>query len=259
MAIRHALTSLALASLLLPGCSDPEGPTPDGNAGGTGTTTAADPGSETEASEPGADTDADDDEPAGEDSSSSGGDADVCDLPENDALGDAVAITIRNDSAEPRFIVAEGFCGQEPFEILVDDAVVVHDHPRAFYTACDQCGNLCGNGTSPGLIINPGQSAEVEWNGGYWAAVDRPEACTEQICAENPGETPSESCSVLQSIENGMEFGVRVYVHETCPQGDEDDCTCDDDVCPYGAEEVSGGTIVEALGTFPEGATLVIE
>lgn len=143
--------------------------------------------------------------------------------------------------------------------MVVDGEVINHDHAGVFVFTCGKCQNPCGNGSTPGLIINPGQSAELQWNGGFWAETERSEACTAEACGDDPNLDTT--CSILQAFEAGADFTVRVRALETCPQGDDESCTCDDDVCPYSGERLSGefDTVVEGTVTFPEGTTLVLE
>jgi len=211
------------------------------------------PGSETGTTET-------DDGPAGGESSSTSGVVEECVLPEGEELsGSMTMITIRNDAAEPRYVIATGDWGNGIFEVVVDGSVVNHDHDDAFFTACDQCLNSCGNGSAPGLIINSGATTAIPWNGGVWAPSERSEACTAEFCDEDPAGGSPESCSVLRSFDDGADYTVRIQVYDACPQGDEDQCTCEDGVCPYSTDTFGGGATLEASTTFPEGATIVIE
>ncbi|MEM6295117.1 MAG: hypothetical protein AAGA54_27850 [Myxococcota bacterium] len=250
--------------LLIPACTDAEAPTPDSAAGGTGggTTTTQDPGSETDAPDPGDDTDGDDD-PDGSESSSSGGDADVCVFPQGDELdGSMTIITIRNDAAEPRYMLPSSnfFCSAPQFELILDGESVLADGPGAAPFRCETCDGTCNPGSGTGLVINPGATAEIAWNGGYWSAVERSEACGQEACEDIPGfedDSPATACEVLRAMGT-QDYTVRVAVSQTCPS-DEESCMCEDDVCPFPTKARSAEFTVEASATFPEAASLVLE
>lgn len=261
MTAPHALARLIVLVLVAPsGCnSEAVSSTNGGEQGGTGTgTTSTTSTSTTE--EPGDSGTESGSGSSGEETlgeSSSTGSLE-CVPPADDALsGATTTITIRNDAAEPRFVVAAGDCGKDTLEVLVDGELVVHDHDGVVVTVCAQCQNQCGNGSTPGLIINPGQTADVDWNGGFWTPTERSQACALEACEDEPN--PPTSCQVLQAMDEGINYTARVHVLDTCPFGDAEACGCDEDVCAYNVKSPTTDDMVEATAVFPTGASIVLE
>jgi hypothetical protein len=191
----------------------------------------------------------------------------VCDPPVDDEPGPAMAtITIRNDTEEPRFITpwSPFTCNYAKLEILIDGESVHWDHSRVFNYGCDACGWGCSDGGDMGLIINPGATAEVLWNGAAWTMTDLSEACALEVCEQDPhwrasNGLPSE-CEVLRNLD-AVEYVARVQVYDACPLGAGGEaCACDQDVCEvFFYEPGVGDYTAEATATFPDGATIVLE
>lgn len=241
----------------------------DGEQGGTSSTTTA-AGSETtdgnEGSESTFMTEGSESSSTGEGSESSTSGEAVCELPQGDSLGGSTAtITIENTTDEPRFVSPYSTlpCNYSQVEVLLDGEPVLWDHEGAYPTSCIECrGGGCSDGGTDGLIINPGQTAEVSWNGGYWEMTALSETCGLEACEGSQnwveGDSVPSQCHVLRAME-GAAYSVRVNVFDTCPL-EEEDCGCDEDVCEvfYYWPKV-GDYTVEAGADFPAGATVVLE
>ena len=215
-----------------------------------GTDDSADPSTETDAG------------PSDTDAQTETDGVEVCEPPLSDEPGPSMAtITIRNDAEEPRFIApwSPFACNYAKLEILVDGASVHWDHERAYPQACDDCWWGCSDGGDMGLVINPGATAEVRWNGAAWTTTPLSEACALEACAEDPSWLPT-NCEVLRNLE-AVEYVARVHVFDTCPDGvSEDACACDEDVCEiFFYEPGMGEHTAEAGATFPNGATIVLQ
>lgn len=235
--------------------ADSQGAT-GGAAGTTGSTGEAE-----EDTEPGGS------EETGSESSGSEGGASVCVPPEDEELGGTTTvITIRNNTDTPRFLspYAESMCDYDAVQLFVEGEKIHRDHEDVVVTRCDQCDNSCSNGGAPGLIINPGAVAEIPWNGGFWTPTERSEACVVEACEELPGWDPNGAvqtpCSVLRSLEDGVEYTARIHVLDACPIGDADACACDKGVCVFNEDEPSqGDSTVEATAAYPAGADIVLD
>lgn len=190
-----------------------------------------------------------------------------CEPPQDDALGSSGAtITIENTTTEPRFVSPYSgiVCNYAQVEVLVEDEPVLWDHAGTFPNSCTTCSYGCSDGGAQGLIINPGQTVEIPWNGGYWGSAALSEACGREACEAEPNwveedGVPAE-CQVLRAMKD-VEYTVRLNVFDTCPDSVEPDaCSCDEDVCEVFFYEPSAGEYtVEAGATFPAGATVVLE
>lgn len=239
----------------------------DGGQGGTSSTTAetettdGNEGSESTSADEGSESSGTGEGPE----SSSTGEA-VCELPQGDSLGGSMAtITIENTTSEPRFVspYSSVACNYSKVEVLLDGEPVLWDHAGAYPTSCTECrGGGCSDGGADGLIINPGQTAEISWNGGYWETTALSETCGLEACegAENwvEGDGVPGECHVLRAMEGAL-YTARVNVFDTCPF-EREDCGCDDDVCEvFYYEPTVGDYTVEADATFPGGATVVLE
>lgn len=183
-----------------------------------------------------------------------------CELPQNDAVGSAVTtITIANTTAEPRFIspYSTALCNYSQVEVLLGGEPVLWDHEATYPNACTICEFGCSDGGTEGFIINPGQVAEVLWNGGFWQGTTRSEACTLEACGSDDG---AHECEVLRVMDE-VEYTVRVNVFDACPESVEPDaCACDEGVCEvFFYEPRAGDYTVEATATFPAGAAVVLE
>lgn len=193
----------------------------------------------------------------------------VCELPQDETLdGSEVTITIENATDEPRFVSPYSIieCNYSPVEVLVDGEPIRWDHEGAFHLRCTQCRpGGCSDGGAEGLIINPGQTAEISWNGGVWANTPLSEACGQEACDASEswveGDALPPECQVIRPMED-IAYTVRVNVFDTCPGSvvERDGCTCDDDVCETFFYEPSAGEYtVEVDATFPAGASIVLE
>lgn len=192
----------------------------------------------------------------------------VCELPQGDVLdGSEVTITIENTADEPRFIspFSEAFCNYSQVEIHVDGEAILWDHAGAFPQSCTTCRSGCSDGGTDGLIINPGQTAEISWNGGYWGNTPLSESCGLEACEDSEvwveGDWVPDECQVLRAMEDTA-YTVRVNVFDTCPDAitQRDACSCDGDVCEvFYYEPRAGDYTVEANANFPAGVAIVLE
>ncbi|KIG17303.1 hypothetical protein DB30_03486 [Enhygromyxa salina] len=233
------LSCLCFCALLLGACADP----PAGEEAGTETNGTETNGSTTDA-------------PTGTETEGA-----ACMLPENDTpTASTATITIRNDSAEVAYLLpkSEFGCNYGKYQIDIEGQNVFHDHPGAYPFACDAnlCDYGCSDGGDMGLVINPGASTELTWNGAVWQRETLSDACiTELDCVNAATE-----CDVRKIYES-VDYTVRIQLSETCP-GVEDECVaCDSDVCELFVYEPSGFPTwksFEASGTFPEGVEIVI-
>jgi hypothetical protein len=189
-------------------------------------------------------------------------DGEACVLPESDMPGNATAtVTIRNDSAEVAYVLPKSpfGCDYTKFQIDIDGATVLWDHPGVYPATCgpESCDYGCSDGGDQGLIINPGASIELSWNGGIWVTEQLSAACTAEIdCLDNP----MTQCQVRQVYED-VDYTVRVQLAEACP-GEEPECmSCAAGVCEIFVYEPSSYDTwksFEATGTFPAGVEVVI-
>jgi hypothetical protein len=184
----------------------------------------------------------------------------LCDPPVHDEPGPSMAtITIHNGSGEPRFIApwSPFACNYAKLEILVDGESLHWDHERVFSYTCDDCGWGCSDGGDMGLVINPGATAEVPWNGAAWSTVELSEACALEVCGD---DSSAFECEVLRNLES-VEYVARVHIHDACPYDvDAEACVCDQDVCEiFFYEPGMGQSTAEASAIFPAGATIVLE
>ncbi len=227
----------------------------DGSTGeitSSGSTTGDAPGETTTA-------DADD----GNDASSTGEPS--CELPENDELdGSMITISIENRTDETRYIspYSSFICNYSQFELVLDGEPVLWDHASTSASACSICGVGCSDGGADGLVISPGQTAEVQWNGGYWASTTRSEACAVEACESTPSAAMGAlECDVLRAMTQA-EYTIRINVFDTCPASLEEggDCDCDGEVCEaFFYEPRPGDYTVEATETYPAGAVVILE
>lgn len=260
---RHNAPSLPLLVLLTAcawACDSETTASTEGEQGGTSSTTAG-AGSETTDGDEGTESTA----MAETSESSSTGEA-VCELPQADALGGSTAtITIENTTDEPRFVSPYSTlsCNYSQVEVLLDGEPVLWDHAGAYPTSCTECySGGCSDGGTDGLIINPGQTAEISWNGGYWETTTLSETCGLEACEGSQnwveGDSVPSECHVLRAME-GAAYTARVNVFDTCPL-EEEDCGCDEDVCEvFWYWPRVGDYTVEAGADFPAGATVVLE
>lgn len=188
----------------------------------------------------------------------------VCELPEGDVLdGSELTITIENTADEPRFIspFSEAFCNYSQVEIHVDGEAILWDHASAFPRSCSTCSHGCSDGGAEGLIINPGQTAEISWNGGYWGNTPLSEPCGLEACEDSEADGVLSECQVLRAMQDTA-YTVRLNVFDTCPDAvvERDACSCDGDVCEvFYYEPQAGEYTVEASADFPAGASIVLE
>lgn len=259
-----SLRLLLLLAALTSACGSDPATTTEGGQSETSTTTAGTgttDGDESSGSTDGASGSASTGEASG---SGSTGEA-QCEVPQDDALGRSSAtITIENTTTEPRFIspYSSFVCNYAQAEVLLDGEPVLWDHAGASPQSCTTCFYGCSDGGAQGLIINPGQTAEISWNGGYWENTPLSEACGREACEAEPNWEEEDGvpaqCQVRRSMQDAP-YTVRVNVLDTCPLEPED-CSCDDDVCEVFFYEPSAGDYtVEAAATFPAGATIVLE
>lgn len=192
----------------------------------------------------------------------------MCELPQGDRLdGSELTITIENTADEPRFIspFSEAICNYSQVEIHVDGEPILWDHAGASPQTCTTCNFGCSDGGADGLIINPGQTAEISWNGGFWGNTPLSESCGLEACESSEvwveGDSVPDECQVLRAMED-TEYTVRVNVFDTCPDAvvERGACSCDGGVCEvFYYEPRAGDYTVEASANFPAGATIVLE
>ena len=199
-----------------------------------------------------------------EDGASSTGEP-ACELPEDDELdGSMITISIQNRTDETRYIspYSSFGCNYSQFELVLDGEPVLWDHASTSASTCSICGVGCSDGGADGLVIGPGQTAEVQWNGGYWASTTRSEACAVEACESIPGATMGAlECDVLRAMTEA-EYTIRINVFDTCPASLEEagDCDCDGEVCEaFFYEPRPGDYTVEATETYPAGAVVILE
>ncbi len=246
------LPLLFLLSACGPDTDTDEDSMADGSAGqitSSGSTTEDNPGGTT----------------IGDDDDASSTGVAACELPENDELdGSMITISIENRTDETRYIspYSSFGCNYSQFELVLDGEPVLWDHASTSASTCSICGVGCSDGGADGLVIGPGQTAEVQWNGGYWASTTRSEACAVEACESIPGATMGAlECDVLRAMTEA-EYTIRVNVFDTCPASLEEagDCECDGQVCEaFFYEPRPGDYTVEATETFPAGAVILLE
>lgn len=259
---RSSLTFLLLLSSTIGACGSDTATPSGGTDGDSPETSATDHGTDPEAM---GDSEASESTGDAESSGSTSAGEAQCELPQDEALGDAVAtITIENNTAEPRFVspYSSFVCNYAQIEVLLGGEPVLWDHPEASPVDCSTCSYGCSDGGTHGLIINPGQIAEIPWNGGYWENSALSEACGREACEGSPnwveGDAIPDACQVRRTMQ-ATEYSVRVNVFDTCPL-EPDACGCDEDVCEvFFYEPQRGDYAVEAEAVFPAGATVVIE
>ena len=207
---------------------------------------------------------ADDDSRGTEDDGETEADeAESTELPLNDVLGRGTTITIENTSDAVRYLspFSSFSCNYGQLQILIDGQPVLWDHAEAYPERCTDCGFGCSDGGTEGLVLAPGASAEIAWNGGYWGLETLDDACGPEIC-EPQVSNPSlpQQCQALRAME-AVEYTARVHVFDTCPaEFDQDACACPDGVCEaFFYEPVEGDYTVDATAVFPAGATIVLE
>ena len=183
-----------------------------------------------------------------------------CVLPQDDDSIHATAtITIRNDASEPRYVLPKSQfnCNYPKLQIDIDGANVLWDHPGAYPQACngDLCNWGCSDGGSMGLMINPGATATVEWNGAVWASEPVSEFCADLSCGGF-----IEQCDARRAYES-VDYVARVLLSEQCPNLPECEA-CDQDVCEifvYEPSAIETWNSIEAAATFPAGAEIVLD
>ena len=185
----------------------------------------------------------------------------MCVWPQDDTpAGTEATITIRNESAAVAYVLPKSpfSCDYTKFQIDIEGEPVRWDHPNIYPVECGPgaCGWGCSDGGDQGLIINPGASVDLSWNGALWRSEELSEACVAEIECVN---TVS-SCEVRQAYES-VEYTVRVQLAESCP-GVEGECAaCDAGVCEifvYEPQAFETWKSFEASATFPEGVEVVI-
>lgn len=189
-------------------------------------------------------------------------DGGVCELPQNEELGDELAtFTVRNDRDAAIYLLPYSSfgCNYSQVEIDVAGEPVLWAHAGTYPYNCS--GNLCdygcSNGGAMGLIINPGAEVQIEWNGALWSRTPLSEACREAAdCADNP---PGETCEVRSQVVG--EYTVRVNLTDFCPL--EDECmACTEGVCEVFFDDPFLGQVSESFelsASFPEGPEFVID
>lgn len=185
----------------------------------------------------------------------------VCEPPVNEEPGQAGAtITIRNAGAIPVYVLPKSqfVCNYTQIEIDIDGVNVHWDHPGVYPYPCDatRCQWGCSDGGWDGLIINPGATAEIPWNGAVWADETLSDACVEEFCPQGGVE-----CEARRALTD-VTYTARVQITDTCP-GELDVCeACVEGVCNLFVYEPNSFPTLqsfEATATFPEGAAIVIE
>jgi hypothetical protein len=188
-----------------------------------------------------------------------GTDTGGCELPSDAPLGpDTATITIRNDSAVPAYVLPNSpfGCNYSQIQIEVDGQPVKWDHWGVYRLPCDECEWGCSDGGANGLIVNPGASAEVVWNGGIWPSESlSPECVALGLCNGNP----LTECEVRANFTG--EYTAIVELAQDCPGDDQAACACAEDVCPLFVYEPGYFEVwqrFEASASFPAGAEIVI-
>lgn len=183
----------------------------------------------------------------------------VCELPENATPSETATISIVNNRDVAIYVIPYSSfgCNYGQVEIEVDGAPVLWEHASTYAYDCSGplCDFGCSDGGDSGLYINPGATAEIEWQGGVWTPTPLSDACKAELdCLNEPGPT----CSAL-TIHEG-EYLVRVNLAD-CPI--EEECmACTDGVCEVFFYEPWPGAITEsftASATFPAGVEIVID
>jgi hypothetical protein len=199
----------------------------------------------------------DDSGTAGDSGTDTGG---ACELPTNAMPDQMAVITINNARDVPVYVIPYSTfgCNYGKVEIEVGGEPVLWQHGGTYAYDCSGplCDWGCSDGGSQGFIINPGATAEVEWNGGVWTETTLSDACrAEAACLNDPGPT----CNVLGVVEG--QYLVRVNLSATCPVTDE--CmACTDGVCEVFFYEPSAAEVSEsftASAVFPAGVDIVID
>jgi hypothetical protein len=184
----------------------------------------------------------------------------ACEPPANATPDQMAVISITNTRNVPIYVIPYSSfgCNYGKVEISVGDQPVLWQHDGTYADDCSGplCDWGCSDGGSQGLIINPGATAEVEWNGGMWTETPLSDACrAEAACDNDPGPT----CRVLEVVEGT--YLARVNLTDTCPIPDE--CmACTEGVCEVFFYEPSAAEVTEsfsASAVFPEGASIVFQ
>lgn len=184
----------------------------------------------------------------------------VCEPPVNATPSETATIRVRNDRDVQIYVLpySSFSCNYGKVEIDVAGEPVLWQHPGTYAYDCSEplCDWGCSDGGDMGWIINPGATAELEWNGGVWTDVPLSDACrAEAGCLNDPGPT----CEVLELVEG--EYNVRVNLTATCFV--EDECmACTEGVCEVFFYEPSTGDVsesFEASAVFPASVEIVVD
>jgi hypothetical protein len=185
----------------------------------------------------------------------------ACEPPADATPSETAMITIRNDRAEQIYVLPYSSfgCNYGQVEIEVDGAPVLWQHGGTYPFSCsspDLCFYGCSDGGAMGLVINPGATAEIPWNGGVWTSTPMSQACIDAAgCVDGPA---LDSCDVLELVEG--DYLVRVNLTATCQVTDE--CmACTDGVCEVFWYEPSTSDVSESFevtAAFPAGAQIVV-
>ena len=191
--------ALCFAALTLPTIAACSGTSPSGDSGpetsGTGTSGATTDSGETSAevtSEAGTvDTD-DTDDDNGVDSC--GGSVDGCTGPGCGTSDDppstvSIPITVRNDSASPRFLIPYStYACNWALASIADSSGPLHwedgnAYPRSCYGLCETWG--CSDGPVPAIVLAPGAEWTFEWSGDYHQEIMPDQICQDEFdCLE---------------------------------------------------------------------------
>ncbi len=198
----------------------------------------------------------------GQTSTTAGETAATCELPESDSPSQTAMITVRNNSDAPAFVLPKSdfSCNYDLLELELDGELIQYDHEGIYPVGCDErlCGYGCSDGGDQGLIINPGATASIPWNGARWVWESLSQTCVESFECEY-GEA-GDACQVRRLVGE-LQYTARVRLAELCPEV-EGQCPCDGDVCEvfvYEPNYIETWKTFEAAATFPDGAAIVIE
>ncbi len=199
----------------------------------------------------------------------------ACMLPTDDPPGAAsMSITITNDSNEARFLLPDLlYCTSRLVRLDAGDPPSTltwgGDRDAGATPECSSgqlCGDVpgCSDGTYPGLVLSPGASHTVTWDGYHWASLPVPNTCADlpSVCAE-PSYF-SGDCAALRAIADATQITATVFLADTCPvaDGDPTACACAQDSCPisvYDGDLPPNPQAVSVTGQYPQDLQIVLQ
>ena len=192
-----------------------------------------------------------------------------CDLPADIPPGDtAITITLTNTSTEPRYVLPNFLtCTSRLVRLALYDVQPLlwggdqspEGPPCNGDALCAGFG--CSDSSYPGLVLSPGASHVISWDGMIWDKATVPMACADDPACAMPENLP-DSCYFLRALAQGS-YTATVALSETCPaDGPGASCDCAADSCPIDVSNSDPHPVwqtFQATADFPQGVEILIQ